>query len=70
MLDIYKHRASTYQKRAGYVDIANVQTLFNAKSPVTTQPEDEIFTLPPKLPTPNVILRNDIMPKQRTHNIL
>lgn len=70
VLGVYKHRSSVYQKRAGYIDMPDVELLFAADKKPETQDQDEAFILPPKRPTPNVILRSDIMPKQRFHSVL
>jgi hypothetical protein len=63
----YKHRSAFYVSRPGYVAMDNVASL------LSSPPQDtfaEEYVLPPKLPTPDVILRDDIMPTQRTRVVL
>lgn len=57
---VYEHRSASYSHRANYVDMAHISALFEA-----AKSEEEQYVLPPKQPTPDVILRDDIMPNQR-----
>jgi hypothetical protein len=63
----YKHRSAEYIRRPGYVAMDNVASLLSSQAQDNFTEE---FVLPPKQPTPNVILRDDIMPKQRTRVVL
>ena len=57
---MYKHRDSAYSKRPGYVDLAHAAEF------VADEQENSEYYIPPKEPIPDVVLRGDIMPKQRS----
>jgi hypothetical protein len=63
LLAVYQHRDSSYARRPGYVTLNGVAALFE---PVKQEALEE-FVLPQKQPTPDVILRDDILPHRRTH---
>jgi hypothetical protein len=63
MLAVYQHRDSSYARRPGYVTLNDAAALFESVKHETL----EEFVLPPKQPTPDVILRDDILPHRRTH---
>lgn len=73
----YKHRSSMYVSRA----VRGPKPKVGKKSPVfveavnvideARQAEEALLKLiPPKKPTPSVVLRQDLIHKQRTHNTL
>lgn len=68
----YKHRSSIYHmanNKDVQAIILEVKGLEAGALPAVKLDKEEI-KLPPKRPTPNVILRDDIMPKQRMRVIL
>lgn len=62
VLAIYQHRNSSYRRRPGYIALHDAATLL---WPADHEAIDE-FVLPPKQPTPDVILRDDILPHRRS----
>jgi hypothetical protein len=72
--DAFLHRSSVYLRRdhqvvhkkpvaqAKHIPV-NIVTIPAVSKPTVVQ---EQFTLPPKRPTPQVLLRSDILPAQRT----
>ena len=58
----YIHRPTSYNIRPGYVALADVaQVLID---------DESAYALPAKQPTPDVILRADILPERRSHMAL
>lgn len=72
MVPSYKQRSSVYHAaslRDAQVIINEIKHM-NGALPSFLDTDGTHLVLPPKQPTPDVILRSDIMPKQRTRTVL